>query len=365
MGRFLVLALTVTFMVAYASALSCYQCQYTDGEAESVANQKNCADTFNSQNIATSTTVSGMDCASCVAIKSTYKGKVTTMRTCRPDGVLSGPGVPVGCTTDNCNNGTASEYPVSQLPAPATDLSCYQCAYDGDIAEHAFNQRNCADPFKPEGINKIIAIGGMGCVTCINGKAIVNGKTVTQRTCMPFDIPAGIGGLETCMTNNCNGGTAPLVTIPPLPAAALQCYECAYVEGEEEASSINQVNSMTIRRCITARVDAPFGAPLCTTDNCNTGPAPIITEAGPTRAPVTGSTPYGPSHTFIPVGDRSTVGHGSSVGSSLSSTTATTSTGTPTGPSVATDQTSTAKSGSLKTIGAAVAIILSVLFVCL
>ncbi|OWA52127.1 hypothetical protein BV898_16588 [Hypsibius exemplaris] len=221
MGRFLVLALTVTCMVAHASALSCYQCQYTEGEAESVANQKNCADTFNSQNIATATTVSGMDCASCVAMKSMYKGKVTTMRTCRPDGVPSGPGIPVGCTTDNCNNGAAFEYPALPVPAPATDLSCYQCGYtDGDTAEHAFNQKNCADPFTSEGINKMIAVGGMGCVTCISGKSVVNGKTVTSRACMPADIPDGTGGLETCKTNNCNDGTVPLVTIPPLPSTS-------------------------------------------------------------------------------------------------------------------------------------------------
>ncbi|OWA52126.1 hypothetical protein BV898_16587 [Hypsibius exemplaris] len=270
MDCFLVLVLTVTCMVTHASALSCYQCQYTDGEAESVANQKNCADTFNSQNIATATTVSGKNCVSCGAIKSTYKGKVTTIRTCVPDGM---PGALAGCKTDNCNNGAAREYLASPLPAPATDLSCYQCSYDGDTAEHAFNQKNCADPFQSDGINKVVAIMGMACVTCTSGKSVVNGKNVTSRACLANDNPTDIGGLETCKTNNCNDGTAPLFTIPPLPGTG---------------PTVETVNGST---GLTVPTISESTGPTGATVNGGTGPTGATVNGGtvPTEATTVGS----------------------------------------------------------------------------
>ncbi|OWA54146.1 hypothetical protein BV898_18562 [Hypsibius exemplaris] len=106
-------ALALTFfliisLAAVCTALSCYECQYTEGVHESNTNQVNCEDPFKADGIKTvSKNATGSDCLSCIARKTTETilnvAAVKTTRAC----VTAGQNTDGGsvCTTDNCNTG--------------------------------------------------------------------------------------------------------------------------------------------------------------------------------------------------------------------------------------------------------------------
>ncbi|OWA52124.1 hypothetical protein BV898_16585 [Hypsibius exemplaris] len=356
-------ALTTSSPTAAVPGLSCYQCIYSDGEPDSAENQKNCADPFDGQGILTVTSAApGYPCVSCAAVKYILNGNVTTARNCLPVELPLGQeqGIVV-CKTDYCNSRPATLITLptdvtvpttaqSVVTAPiAEGLSCYQCTYTAGQPASAYNQRNCLDPFNPEGITMVTSSApGYPCIACATVQATIDGNATIVRICLVSELPDGQeGGIVVCRTDNCNGGPATIVTLPPLtvtdptilptatmPAATLHCYNCTYSEGQVE-SAVNQRNCAdpfnsegiatitsfsadfpctacvsftfelngnvsTYRSCVGAEVPIGEGGLYCHTDHCNGGPAAAFT------LPPAATTVGDPSTQSVTTGDTVT-----------------------------------------------------------